>query len=387
MTAIKNKNAYRDKNPISDNDYLVGTNGETIKKETKSFSLADLRDYLISGLSPELGGTLKITEIVYEGVLTTPEAVANQLDPNVIIQRYEILIFNINGDKYQLKLQDVVLGVLQDDVTANDFIPISLVAENLSESISFYKGFNSTTGREEHYSIGSVGFSITKEVVGLVETGKILLEQTEQTNLGTGVNIYKGLNTNTKKQEFYTLYSTNGSVTFTKEIVGLAETGRISVVATYPDINILSGNNVIVTEPTPNNFVISSTDTIAILENSTTTTIIGDGTMGNEYQVDVNNLQKTVSTFPYTLSITDDKYTIFLNNATSNVVVNVPNTLPSNFTVAFIQEGTGEITISPSGTSVINTAIGYKIKGQYYWALLEKKINTNIYYLIGSTKV
>jgi len=231
MTAIKNKIAYPDKNPISDNDFVVGTNGDTIKKETKSFPVHLLRDYLIAGLTPETGGTLKVTELVYEGVLTTPEAVANQLDPNVIVQRYEVLIFNVNGDKHQLKLQNVVLGVLQDDVTADDFIQISLVAENLSESISFYKGYNSTTGREEHYSIGSVGFSITKEMSGLEETGVILLEQTEQTNLGAGINVYKGLNSTTKKQEFYTLYSPDGSVTFTKELVSMVETGRIAVVS------------------------------------------------------------------------------------------------------------------------------------------------------------
>lgn len=216
MTKIASKPAYPDKNPLSDNDFLVGTNGDTIKKETKSFPVHALRDYLMQGLTPETGGTLKVTELVYEGILMTPEAVANQLDPNVIVQRYEVLIFNINGDKYQLKLQNVVLGVLQDDVTADDFIPISLVAENLSESISFYKGYNSTTGREEHYSIGSVGFSITKELDGLNETGRILLEQTQQTNLGTGQVVYKGFNNTSKKQEFYSI----GSNTQIVQVVG-----------------------------------------------------------------------------------------------------------------------------------------------------------------------
>ena len=104
MTAIKNKIAYSDKNPISDNDFLVGTNGDTIKKETKSFPVHALRDYLMQGLSPETGGTLKVTEIVYEGVLTTPEEVANALNPSHIIQRYEVVILSVNGDKYQLKL-------------------------------------------------------------------------------------------------------------------------------------------------------------------------------------------------------------------------------------------------------------------------------------------
>ena len=58
MTKIASKPAYPDKNPLSDNDFLVGTNGDTIKKETKSFPVHLLRDYLIQGLSPETGGTL-----------------------------------------------------------------------------------------------------------------------------------------------------------------------------------------------------------------------------------------------------------------------------------------------------------------------------------------
>jgi len=153
------------------------------------------------------------------------------------------------------------------------------------------------------------------------------------------------------------------------------------------DTNITAGTNVTVTEPTPHNFVISSTDTIALLENSITTTVTGNGTLGNEYQIDVNNLQKVVNTFPYTLLNTDDKYTIFVDNGASNVVINVPDTLTSNFSVAFIQKGTGDVTVTPTGTSVVNTAIGYKIKGQYYWALLEKELATVTHYLIGSTKL
>ncbi len=238
MTAIRNKNAYADKNPISDNDFLVGTNGDTIKKETKSFPVSALRNYLISGLSPETGGTLKVTEIVYEGVLTTPEEVANALNPSHIIQRYEVVILNVNGDKYQLKLQNIVIGLIETPVTNDDFIPISLVASNLSESISFYKGFNLAEGREEFYSIGSVGFSITKELdEDEVETGVIFLEQKGQTNLGGGVNIYKWYNPATYKQEYYTLYSSDSSVTFTKEIVSGNETGRISITASLSNTN------------------------------------------------------------------------------------------------------------------------------------------------------
>ena len=207
----------------------------------------------------------------------------------------------------------------------------------------------------------------------------------EIVNVGTGAKVYKdstivGNNTqfNLKK-----LRSNGGTVLITE----LTNEINFEIGPVATDINITAGANVTVSEPTPNNFVISSTDNIALLENSATTTVTGNGTLGNEYQVDVNNLQKVVNTFPYTLLNSDDKYTIFLENGASNVVINVPDTLPSNFSVAFVQKGTGDVTITPTGTSVINSALGYKIKGQYYWALLEKELNTVTHYLIGNTKL
>ena len=208
----------------------------------------------------------------------------------------------------------------------------------------------------------------------------------EIVNVGIGAEVYKDSTIvgSTTQFNFKKLKSTGGTVLITE----LADEVNFEIETVTPtDINITAGANVTVTETTPNNFVISSTDNIALLENSATTTITGDGTLGNEYQVDVNNLQKVVNTFPYTLLNSDDKYTIFVDNNISNVVINVPDTLPSNFSVAFVQKGTGDVTITPTGTSVINSALGYKIKGQYYWALLEKELNTVTYYLIGNTKL
>ena len=205
-------------------------------------------------------------------------------------------------------------------------------------------------------------------------------------NVGLGASVYKDITIVGNNTQFNhkKLKSIGGTVTITEETDEI--NFEVEVIPST-DINITAGANVIVTEPTPNNFVIASTDTIALLENSATTTVAGNGTLGNEYQVDVNNLQKVVNTFPYTLLNSDDKYTIFVDNGASNVVINVPDTLPSNFSVAFVQKGTGDVTITPTGTSVINSAIGYKIKGQYYWALLEKELNTVTYYLIGNTKL
>lgn len=124
-----------------------------------------------------------------------------------------------------------------------------------------------------------------------------------------------------------------------------------------------------------------------ILENGTTTNVTGLGTELNPYIVEVENLQKTINTFPYTLVDGDDKYTIFVNNGISNVVINVPDGLMDNFSTVFIQEGTGTVTIQQSGKATLlypSTTLQNIIKGQYYWGMVEKKLATNTYYLLGS---
>ena len=291
---------------------------------------------------------------------------------------------------------------------------------NIGTGAEVYKGVD-LLGRKEIRKINAVGnlATVTQNAndisVSINEANlDTFIEANQKTytvaNVGTGASVYKDSTTvgNNTQYNLKKLRSNGGTVLITEltdeinfEVVttplDINITAGANIVVTEPtpnnfvisstDINITAGANVIVTEPTPNNFVITATDTIALLEDSETTTVVGDGTLGNEYQVDVNNLQKVVNTFPYTLLNSDDKYTIFVDNGASNVVINVPNTLSDNFSVAFIQKGTGDVTITPTGTSVINTAIGYKIKGQYYWALLEKEENTVAHYLIGNTKL
>ena len=308
----------------------------------------------------------------------------------------------------------------------------AFICTKFDQTVAFFTLINVGTGSQIYKGVNGVG---QKEIRSVITTGTLLtnvqntnditlgIDEDELlafvlenqltysvANVGTGASVYKDSTTvgNNTQYNLKKLKSTGTTVVITEladeinfEVVttplDINITAGANIVVTEPtpnnfvisstDINITAGANVIVTEPTPNNFVISSTDNIALLENSATTTITGDGTLGNEYQVDVNNLQKVVSIFPYTLLDGDDKYTIFIDNGVSNVIINVPDTLPSNFSVAFVQKGTGDVTITPTGTSVINSALGYKIKGQYYWALLEKELNTVTYYLIGNTKL
>jgi hypothetical protein len=117
------------------------------------------------------------------------------------------------------------------------------------------------------------------------------------------------------------------------------------------------------------------------------TSVDGSGAPLDPYKINIENLQKTVNTFPYTLLSTDDKFTIFIENGASNVVINVPEGLVDNFSAVFIQEGTGTVTIQASGTATLlypSTTLQNIVKGQYYWAMVEKKQTTDTYYLLGS---
>lgn len=238
------------------NDKVIGTDESTLKKETLNFALSDIQDLILSGFPPGLGGYLKITEVIYNGVKVLPSVVANNFNPFVKIQRYEIFILNVNGNKYQLKKQGIIIGLAQTPLTEEDFISISLTATKLSTAISFYKGFNSTTSKEEFYSIGSTGFTIIKELNSSnQETGKILLEQTQQTSKGDGELIYLGFNSITKLQEYTTLKS--NTLVFTKEIVNSLETGALfidtpidlSIRSFYVNSNYTGVSNGSITKP------------------------------------------------------------------------------------------------------------------------------------------
>lgn len=181
------------------------------------------------------------------------------------------------------------------------------------------------------------------------------------------------------------IVSTKGSVT-----ISTTPEGCISLdVTTYngAETKVTAGANVTVSGigTVSNPYIINSA--ISTLQDGITTDVIGNGT-STPYSVEVINLQKIISTFPYTLTSLDDKYTIFVSNDVSNVTINVPNSLVPNFSCVFIQEGSGEVTIQSTGTATViqPIALENKIKGQNYWAMLEKKLSTNTYYLMGSLK-
>ena len=174
-------------------------------------------------------------------------------------------------------------------------------------------------------------------------------------NVGEGVEVYKGYNGTSNEHEFRTVVTENlgAGKSFLRDIQQNTDELNIrvkTITSTKSSINIEGGLN--------------------------------------ELNFEVNNLQKTISIFPYEFTSDDDKYTIFVDNASSNVLLNIPDDLVDNFCCTLIQKGTGEVAVVTTGTSSLSypSTLQNIIKGQNFWALIEKESNLDNYFLIGSLK-
>ena len=143
-------------------------------------------------------------------------------------------------------------------------------------------------------------------------------------NVGTGAKVYKGFNTTTNKHEIKSFVSTSGNIKI------------------EDNINVLNLN--------------------------------------------IFNNQKIIDDFPYTLLETDDKQTLFIDNGSGNVTIEIPDILPNNFCCTIIQEGTGDVTVTATDLKYPSSAQNI-LKERYSWGLIEKKLGTTTYFLIGNLKV
>lgn len=221
-------------------------------------------------------------------------------------------------------------------------------------------------------------------------------------NVGTGSNIYKGISL-IGERELRSLKSNTSAITITQEeneiqfgfipptpcVVSSDQTVKITEtkdgcadlsVRDYVCENVGEGEGVFKEQQwgTFRFKSLTSNDNSVDLLSTT-----------DEIDFKINNLQKTIDTFPYTLTSADDKYTIFLENGVSDVTILVPNGLVSNFSCIFIQKGTSEVRLSETGSANLfypTTYLQNKIKGQYFWAMVEKDSSTENYYLLGSLK-
>ena len=256
---------------------------------------------------------------------------------------------------------------------------------------------------EDGVVYSNIAYNFFKETTLTIES---FTELVQINNVGEGVEIYKdstivGDNT---QFNFRSLTSTGNSVTITQGVdtinlevdiepttICLTSKDKTITVTEEEDcldlsIHLPTSVNVGTGEDVYKTFnLFTNQNEFKTLKSNNSTISLSPST--DELSLEVNNLQKTINIFPYTLTDNDDKYTVFVNNGVSNVVINVPDGLIDNFSIVFIQEGTGTVTIQQSGTATLlypSTTLQNIIKGQYYWAMVEKKLATNTYYLLGS---
>lgn len=496
---------------VTDKDIILGSDADVFN-QTKNFKAETLRDYMLSGLEPEVGGNLKITTITATDEFNlTPEDYFNNLEEPLVVLNYEIIFLILNGRTYIFRQNGNTYGIGETQTTSEDFTEIditSVIDANLQDLDSVLnegneslldaligglylknnhvpsgEGYVKIDGDKNRLNIldnnsnpisdisrnnislheegTNFKFSIQKPSIIANRTATLqnasgtiaYLSDIPEVNIealeeGDNINIVettpgtfeisavitdspKVTQTNLVDDITDTSYFNSGGLFYYDEITAPINSIVVSfnenieteeeVIAylkvTYENADndyislddfLIDGSNITFEVPFSTFYSETigervSTIEIGLFPNVISSTSSGKFFDGNipsslsNYFVNLvsagsvvlENLQKVITSFPYTLTNADDKYTIFVQNSSSDVEVNVPNGLTNNFSCVFIQKGTGEVTIQSSGTATLlypSTTLDNIIKGQYYWAIVEKEIATDVYYLMGSLK-
>lgn len=429
MTKISNTIAYSFKEPVSLNDYVIGSDSELSNKKTKNFKMQDVRDLIIAGLSPIEGGVFKTTEIEIDTLVTDVATTVNAMSPSYDVVAYEQVWFNIAGLIYVLKSVDLTIGVGGTTLTNGDFIIVpsntgasGLNADMTRSSTTSLAVGNSGSKTLTYASSSNLGWAVgtrlrysnsvsnyIEGVVTAVSSTSVTITADNSAGSGTlavwtisvagdkgsagangtnGTNGTNGLNADvTRTSVTSNVIASSGSKTFAYT----ASTNLGWLVGTRLRFFNSVGNYMegVVS-------AVSTTSVTATIDNSsgsgtyTSWNISITGDVGQD--ATSNNLQKTIA-YPadftsgnYNLVEGDNNYTIIVDNGATNVTITVPTGLSNAFVVGLTQNGSGNVTFVESSTT-INTPVGLLIKGQYYTVAIEQKSNSNIFFLMGNTKV
>jgi hypothetical protein len=239
-------------------------------------------------------------------------------------------------------------------------------------------------------------------------------------NVGDGVPIYKGLNLAGKSQ-LHTL--TNEGDLIEINLVGNVIQFSINeaeltnfineVTPIKPDICLTSEDeSVSITEKdgcfdlsVESNFCVTSSKESISVEQSEgcfdidISLVQGDNVVINKvgttytFSSPLVNPQKSITLAnnqSYTLLSTDNFHTIFVtvNGANSTATITVPTGLPNNFTVSFFLITSGDATLNFVNASGVTIKVisGYEqeINGDANWAMLEKQVASETYFLAGN---
>ena len=113
---------------ISDNDIVIGSDKDNFD-QTKNYEISALRQYMLGGLNPEIGGNLKITTIVdNDSEETTPEGYFNNSVTPITVLHYEIIFLILNGRTYIFRKNNAIYGVGETQAISSDFTEIDITS-------------------------------------------------------------------------------------------------------------------------------------------------------------------------------------------------------------------------------------------------------------------
>jgi hypothetical protein len=179
MTKISNVIAYEIVNSPSLADYVIGTKTPNSNKPTKNFSMQGISNLVLGGLSPDLGGVIKITQLTPTTDLTSPAAVANLLSPSYTVGRYELLFLNLNGHQYLLKLPNITIGIDQEAITDADFIDFPV-----NQGPAGANGANGTNGTNGTNGLNANMTRTSTDEISIANTVSRTLTYASSSNLG-----------------------------------------------------------------------------------------------------------------------------------------------------------------------------------------------------------
>lgn len=445
MSKIKN---YTIKNPVIASDKWIGSDGNT--GDTKNFTAELVASYVASTLTPEVGGVLKVTEIDIDTLVTDIATTVNAMTPSYQVASYETLFFFIEGVVYVLKVMNITIGVGGVTLTNDDFItfPINSGADGLnadmtrvsttsttivnsgSQTFTFpsslnlgwavgtrlrfaYNSANYMEGTINSLSPTSVtaviDYSVgsgtrTSWIIGIAGDTGTDGNGIESVALISSVGIYKVYRihfTDGTNFDYTVLDGTNGlNANMTRTSItsnAIASSGsKTFAYSSSSNLGWLIGTRLRFFHSTGNYMEGVITAVSATAVTATMDKAVGSGNYvswniaiagDNGVDATANNPQKSITvTTNYDVVAGDNNYSIIVNNGSNDVTITVPAGLSSNFICAFTQMGSGDVTFVESSTT-INTPIGLLIKGQFYAVAIEQIGTTDVYNLLGNTKV
>lgn len=274
MTRIKNKIPYKVKNILAGSDYFPMTNSEhnvdgMSYEQTVSADFDAVKAFVLAGMTPEVGGNLKIRKQILPTLITDISTTVNQMTPLYEIAPYEMLFFEISGHLYLLKNTNISVGVGGETLYNSDFIdfPVSVGATG-NGIVSIVK--TGTSGLVDTYTItytdettstftitnganGSNGLNanmtrVSSDSLAIATSGSKTLTYTSSANLGwlngtrlryayDGSNYMEGVVTSVSATSVtITVDNSKGSGTYTAWNIGIAgdkgSTGSLNSIAT-----------------------------------------------------------------------------------------------------------------------------------------------------------